>query len=265
MRQYRGLSQREVASTLGISRPSLISYEKGAMPTIDTAGTLSKFYNVTVDALLYENLGNLSATQLDHLFKSGNTNLFGQAQQIHEVVRTVGEDNEENVEFVPVTAIMGYCSGGYNDIDFIAELPRFRLPFLSKSRKYRMFPTKGDSMLPIPSGSYVVGEYIEKWGTIKDGSGVIVISKEGIVLKKVVNELSTNGRLILHSLNPSYESYEMAHDDILQLWKYDSYISREFPDPEPSLGTLLSEMRRLSEGMIDLQRGQGKLLESVQK
>jgi transcriptional regulator with XRE-family HTH domain len=270
LRDYWGLSQSEAASTVAISRPSLAAYEKGgekgnANPTIENVAALASFYKVSIDMLLYRQLRALPIEQIDQIIENYNLLRNGQFPTTRDLVRTVGMDNEENIELVPITAMMGYCSGGYADLEFIAELPTFRLPFLPNSRKYRMFPTKGDSMMPIPSGSFVIGEYIEKWGSVKDGTGVIVISKEGIVLKKIVNELASKGRLILHSLNPSYGPYEMQYDDILQLWKYESYISRDFPDPEPSLGTILSEMRRINAGVADLQSGQEKLLERVQK
>ncbi|MFD1141941.1 helix-turn-helix domain-containing protein [Larkinella insperata] len=265
LRQHWGLSQSEVASTIGISRPSLIAYEKGAAkPTIETAGGLASLYKVTIDTLLYRDLTQLSPPQIELLFEGPDIAQRGQTLRIRELIHTIGDDKEENIEMVPVKAAMGYCQGGFNDEVFIAELPWFRLPFVSKDRKYRLFPTIGDSMLPIPEGSYVLGEYIEKWNTIKDGTGVVVVSKEGIVVKKAINELARNGRLILHSLNPMYQPYEMPVDDILELWRFELYMSRAFPDPEPPLSAILSEMRRLQDGLADLQSGQEKILERVQ-
>lgn len=42
---------------------------------------------------------------------------------------------------------------------------------------YRMFPTTGDSMLPIPEGSDVVARYVQDWKTLKPDRHCIVILK----------------------------------------------------------------------------------------
>ncbi|MNR31246.1 hypothetical protein D3C85_1487450 [compost metagenome] len=68
---------------------------------------------------------------------------------------TVDRDNKENTEHVPVKAQGGYRAG-HNDPEFIVTLPKFNFPNLPKGGSYRMFPTSGDSMLPIPEGSDVI-------------------------------------------------------------------------------------------------------------
>ena len=47
----------------------------------------------------------------------------------------------------------GYTRG-FADPEFVKVLPVFQLPFLSRDKKYRTFQISGDSMLPIPDGSY---------------------------------------------------------------------------------------------------------------
>jgi hypothetical protein len=63
-------------------------------------------------------------------------------------------------------------------------LPGFQLPFLSKQKKYRTFQLSGDSMLPIPDGSWVTGEYLQDWNDIISGNAYIVFTiDDGIVFK----------------------------------------------------------------------------------
>jgi transcriptional regulator with XRE-family HTH domain len=248
LRSHYQLNLEDVAGMVDISRQTLAKYEKGqAMPPIDVVARLAVIYKVSLDVLTHHNLSKLTAKQLQQIMATPDPTLRGQTLRIRELVRTVGEDNEENIELVSAKAIMGYCQGGYSDDAFISELPWFRLPlpFISKNRKYRLFPAGGESMLPIPSNSYVLGEYVEDWYSVKDGTGCIVVSHEGIVVKKVNNELASHRRIMLHSLNTAYEPYPLAVDQVRELWKYVLYLTTDFPDPEPTLGMILGEIRRL--------------------
>ena len=66
----------------------------------------------------------------------------------------------------------------------------FRLPFLSDKRKYSTFQLKGDSMLPIPDGSWVTGEFLQDWMNIKNGNAYVVFTlNDGIVFKIVENNI----------------------------------------------------------------------------
>ncbi|WP_234734161.1 XRE family transcriptional regulator [Tellurirhabdus bombi] len=248
LRNHYQLRLEDVAGLIDVSRQTLSKYEKGqAVPPTDVAGRLAIFYKVTLDTLAYHDLSRLTTRQFEQLLASPDPAVRGQTLRIRELIRTVGEDNEENIELVPVKAAMGYCQGGYSDETFIAELPAFRLPLpvISKERKYRLFPAGGDSMLPIPSNAYVLGEYVEDWYSIKDGGCYVVICEEGIVVKKVINQLTSQRRLVLHSLNPAYEPYELPVEQVRELWKYVLYLTTDFPDPEPTLGAILGEIRQL--------------------
>jgi len=125
----------------------------------------------------------------------------------------------------------GYATG-YADPEYIGELPVFRLPFLSDKRKYRTFQLKGDSMFPIPDGSWVTGEFLQDWQDIKNGKAYIVFTiDDGIVFKILENNISSNGKLVLYSLNPLYEPYEVHINEVREIWKFVNYISSEIPEP----------------------------------
>ncbi len=68
-------------------------------------------------------------------------------------------------------------------LKFIDELNTFTLPMLAPGQ-YRAFEIVGDSMLPTPSGSVIVGEKVEDMEDVKANQAYIVISKSnGIVYK----------------------------------------------------------------------------------
>ena len=58
------------------------------------------------------------------------------------------------VEIVADGASAGYLRG-YSDPEYIESLNSLKLPFLPIG-KHRAFPIKGDSMLPIKSGSFII-------------------------------------------------------------------------------------------------------------
>ncbi|PJF33754.1 MAG: DNA-binding protein, partial [Phototrophicales bacterium] len=158
---------------------------------------------------------------------------------------TVDSDNEENIELVSEKAKAGYASG-FADPEYIKVLPAFKLPFLSREKKYRTFQISGDSMLPIPDKSWVTGEFTEDWRHIKDGTPCIILTlDEGIVFKVVENKIDTDGQFILHSLNTLYDPYPIDVKDIREVWKFVHYISSEMPDRNIEKDELVREVRAL--------------------
>ena len=46
----------------------------------------------------------------------------------------------------------------------------------------------------------------------------------------IENRLHDEGKLILHSLNPAYEPYDISASDIREIWQFVNYISPEIPE-----------------------------------
>jgi phage repressor protein C with HTH and peptisase S24 domain len=146
---------------------------------------------------------------------------------------------------VNVKAKAGYANG-YADPEYIKVLPTFQLPFLSREKKYRTFQISGDSMLPIPDGSWVTGEFIQNWNLIKTGHPAIVLTlDEGVVFKIVENNIKTEGKIKLHSLNPLYDSYEVEVGQIRELWKFVNFISSQIPEGNNPKDELINEIKQL--------------------
>ena len=230
LRKRKGRTQDEVAYSLNLKRSTLSGYENGvAQPGIDVLISFSGYFNMSIDTMLKIDLSKLSESQLGELERGYDAYIKGSNLRI--LTTTVGVDNTENIELVSEKAKAGYTTG-YADPEYIGELPVFRLPFLSDSRKYRTFQLKGDSMLPIPDGSWVTGEFVQDWMDIKSGNGYIIFTlDDGIVFKIVENNIMKDGKLILYSLNPVYEPYEVHANEVKEVWRFINYISNELPDP----------------------------------
>lgn len=229
LRKRRGFTQEIVAGALDLKRSTLNNYENEvAQPGMDTLVAISEYYKIAIDTLVKVDLSKLPESQVRQLERGFDVFIRGSGIRI--LATTVGNDNEENIELVPEKAKAGYRSG-YADPEYISILPAFRLPFLSKQKKYRTFQVSGDSMLPIPHGAWVTGEYIQDWSSIRDKDAYILLtSDEGIVFKVVENRIREDAKLILHSLNTAYEPYDLPVGDVREIWRFVNFISGDLPE-----------------------------------
>ena len=167
LRKRKKKTQDELAALLDMKRSTLSGYENEvAEPGIEVLLVFSKYFNIAVDTLLKVDLQTLSESQMYQLEHGDDVFLRGGNLRI--LASTVDSSNEENIELVNVKAQAGYTNG-YSDPEYISELPVFKLPFLSASKKYRSFQLKGDSMIPIPDRAYVIGEFVINWNELKTG------------------------------------------------------------------------------------------------
>lgn len=230
LRNRRGRTQDDLASALGLKRSTLSGYENNvAEPGIEVLIAFSKYFEIAVDTMLKIDLSKLRESQLGELERGFDAYLSGSSLRV--LATTVDNDNNENIELVPEKAKAGYMTG-YADPEFIGDLPVFNLPFLSPDRKYRTFQLKGDSMLPIPDGSWVTGEYVQDWYDIVSGKAYIVFTMDdGIMFKILENRIRKDGKLVLYSLNPIYEPYSVKIGEVKEIWRFVNFISKELPDP----------------------------------
>ncbi|MBP8824711.1 MAG: LexA family transcriptional regulator [Flavobacteriales bacterium] len=251
LRGRRGRSQEETAIALDVKRSSWSGYENGsAEPSLDLLVRISGYFKVGLDKLLKDDLTLLSESQLGILERGGDVDLNG--RRLRVLATTVDRGDRENIELVNHKAKAGYALG-YADPEYISVLPTFQMPFLSRDRKYRTFQISGDSMPPVGEGSWVTGEYVQNWQTLRDGQPYIIITKEdGIVFKVVYNQLKSTGTLLLCSTNPAYQPYEVPISEVLEIWKFVHFISHELPEPNLSRD-------ELSRSVLDLRKEVGQL------
>lgn len=147
-------------------------------------------------------------------------------------VVTVDSSGKDNVVLVPVKAAAGYLAG-YGDNGFIQSLPTFSLPNIQNGT-FRMFQVSGHSMFPtICDGCYVVGEWVENWHKdIKDNRVYVVVSDDGILIKRVLNRLKKYENLYLKSDNrKDYPNVTLEPSQIKEVWAVKMHLSFELPDP----------------------------------
>ena len=214
LRKLRGWTQEEFANKLGIKRSLIGAYEEErADPRLDVLEILADMFKLSLDELLLKDLSNNANNYL--------------AKRRQQKMMTV----ERNViHFVPVKAAAGYLAG-FEDPEFVDELNTFTLPMLANGN-YRAFEIIGDSMLPTPSGSVIVGEKIENFDHVKPNQTYIVISRsEGIVYKRIQPDAKTKAKITLVSDNPNYPPYSVNTGDVAEVWQAQMIISR--PQEKP--------------------------------
>ncbi len=209
LRKLRGWTQEEFATKLNIKRSLIGAYEEErADPRLDVLEMVADIFKLTLDELLLKDLSN-----------TGSSYLMKRRQQ-----KMMSADRNI-IHFVPVKAAAGYLAG-YADSEFIDELNTFTLPMLSGGN-YRAFEIIGDSMLPTPSGSIIVGEKVASVDEVKNNMPFIVISRnEGIVYKRVVKNNRAKNKLTLVSDNPVYQPYQVNTEDVLELWQAQVVIGK---------------------------------------
>lgn len=246
LRRQHGLTQEQMADKLEIKRPSIGAYEEGrADPPLVVLSKLASIFHISIDMLLHKDLAvnNTSAPALAH-------------QDLKILAITVDNQDRENIELIPQKASAGYLNG-YSDPEYIQELPKFRLPMLPTGT-YRAFEISGDSMLPLIPGTIIIGQYVESPREIKNGKTyVLVTSTEGIVYKRVFNYIHDNGRLFLVSDNKNYAPYDIAPENLLEIWEAKAFIGLQFPDPmskeELSLDKIASLLGEIHQEVVKLK------------
>lgn len=217
LRKKKKLTQESLAQSLGISRSKLAGYELNINPPLDTLVKISDQLCVSTDILLREDLNSYSEYKLRELLE---TDQFLRGRNLRILATTVDDQGRELIEVVSQRAKASYLAG-FSDPEFIAELPRFALPFLPMDKKHRVFQVDGDSMLPIPDGAWIVCEYMDDWTVIKDGERYVVVTEQdGVTFKIAYNQIKNEQKLLLCSANPIYVPFEVEIEQVREVWRY---------------------------------------------
>ncbi len=244
LRQQQNLSQEALAEALGITRSKISAYEEGrAEPNIDTLVLLSNHFFVATDVLLK---ADLRKSKPESIAKVGENRLL--------LPVYVNQDDEDMIEVVPVKASAGYLNG-YADPQYFEHFQKMNLPFVPTG-KHRAFPIKGDSMLPLCNGDFVVGKFIESVNHLRNGHTYVLVTKdEGLVYKRVYRSEDNPNTLILHSDNKQYSPYTVQTDAVLEIWEYTCAINLSEHRPEDlNVGSIMNMLRSMKVELESLKQ-----------
>ncbi|MGZ3838785.1 MAG: helix-turn-helix domain-containing protein [Flavisolibacter sp.] len=236
LRKLRGWTQEEFAQKLRIKRSLLGAYEEErADPRIDILEAVADMFKLTLDDLLRK---DVSDTKTNYLAKRRAQKMAG---------------GRTDIPFVPVKAAAGYLAG-FADPEFVDELNTFTLPMLAGG-DYRAFEIVGDSMMPTPSGSVIVGERVQALDEVKANQTYIVVSKtDGIVYKRMMKNNRQKNKFTLVSDNPSYQPYVVNAEDILEVWRAQMIISKANTQQRWDVGQLADLVNNLQQQVSSIKK-----------
>ncbi len=236
LRKQRGWTQEEFATKLNIKRSLLGAYEEErAEPRYEVLEAVCDLFKLTMDELLRKDLSDQKGNYLSQ----------------RRAMKMVSGPAE--IPFVPVKAAAGYLAG-YADPEFIDELNTFTLPMLTGSN-YRAFEIIGDSMLPTPSGSVIVGEKVSDLEEVKNDTPCIVVSRnEGIVYKRVQKNGKQKDKLTLVSDNPVFHPYTVSTEEVIEMWQAQVVISKANSQHRWDMNQLVNVVSDLQQQVSSLQK-----------
>jgi len=244
LRTLKGLTQEQFSKDLNVSRSRISSYEEDrATPPLELLINFSDYFNIPIDALIKNDLS--SATDASFIEVGNKRVLFP---------ITVNSKDEEMIEMVPIEASAGYLRG-YSDPEYIEHLSKIKLPFLPTGT-HRAFPIKGDSMLPVKSGSYVVARFLDDIRELKNGKTYIVLTaNDGIVYKRVYDKIDENNMLLLSSDNNKYDPYFVPIEEVIELWEFTCSINtQEYDEHELKISSIATMLTQLGVELKELQK-----------
>lgn len=240
LRKLRGWTQEEFATRLNIKRSLLGAYEEErADPRLEVLEIVADIFKLSLDELLLKDVSAMS---------NGGGNYLQKRRQMK-----MASADRNVIHFVPVKAAAGYLTG-YADSEFLDELNTFTLPMLTGGQ-YRAFEIIGDSMMPTPSGSIIVGEKVESMDDVKNNHAYIVVSRnEGIVYKRIVKNNRTKNKITLVSDNPSYQPYQVNTEDVIELWQAQVVINKVTNQQRWDVNSLANLVSNLQDQVSTLKK-----------
>lgn len=272
LRERTGLNQAKMSTRIGFHKTTWNNYEREvSKPGLDDLSKIIRHFKITYSQILETDLskGEYSKETESDIFKPKSEHLgdyrgdfSAKNRRKGEILSTVNEDQpeyknlnripqvitvdtqgNENVIMVPVKARAGYLNG-YADPEFMQSLPAYRLPGLNNG-SFRLFEVEGVSMYPtLSSSDLVIGQNVEQLQLIRDDRVHVVVTKnEGIVVKRVLNRIKQDGKLILKSDNYKdrdlYPTIVCTPGDILEVWYAIGFISRQLRPPAEMYNRLI--------------------------
>jgi transcriptional regulator with XRE-family HTH domain len=248
IRKHREWTQEEMANQLQIKRSLVGAYEEErAEPRLEVQEAICALFNISLEEFLFQDLSQ----------KGNAGDDSGGGMSYLDRRRSMKMDKSSSaapiVPFVPVKAAAGYLAG-YADPEFLDELNTFTLPMLAPG-DYRAFEIIGDSMLPTPSGSVIVGEKVDSIKDVKNSNTYIVVSNsDGVVYKRIINNDDNKEKLTLLSDNPLYEPYQVNSQDIVEVWKAVYIIQKAGTQPMWDVDQLAGVVNSLQDKISNIRR-----------
>jgi len=162
----------------------------------------------------------------------------------------------EKIVYVPTAAHAGYTDQ-FNDPVFMEDLVSFSLPdYKFQHGTYRCFDIMGDSMEPsLYAGDKVVCSQVDSnnfYSSVRNNLVYVIVMDGSLVVKRVLNKVRENRTMMMLSDNSYYQPYEVAIEEIREIWHVEVKISPYLPSPNNIRNAFHEEMDGMKK-IIDQQ------------
>lgn len=168
----------------------------------------------------------------------------------------ITDQKGERIVHVPYPAQAGYGKW-LDDPLFMQDLPTYQLPDPQfRSGTYRSFEVSGSSMEPtFRSNDIVIAAYIEAryWEqALKNNQIFIIVTREEVIIKRIVNLLKSEKLIHCISENPEFDMYTIPHHEILEIWKVRMKLTTHLDQPNPASNpNVISEQLKVQQKMLE--------------
>ncbi|MFN4248930.1 MAG: helix-turn-helix domain-containing protein [Flavipsychrobacter sp.] len=256
LRKQNNKSQSDIGLQLNKAHTSIGNWEKGiAEPSLDEIKEIARIFEISPADLLFKDLsaGKVISETEEHEIASKGKGIgkgIGKLNDQNDAkkpslldknygsktpkVITLDASGAENIIYVPVQARAGYLLG-YGDTNYIETLPAFTMPGM-RNGTYRMFEVEGASMTPtLMSGDRIICRWLPNFNEIRDNHVHVVVTKDGIVIKRVLNRVAQRGKIVLKSdtvtNRKDHPTYEINPEDVLEMWYSVFKVSADLSEP----------------------------------
>lgn len=194
LRSIKGVTQHELAETIGIKRGMIASYETGTMPPLDILQKIVDYFDTTIDSLLNSNLQNEPkepSKRVDIVQASPGIPLMTNARAIGGI-----SNSHFAVEQKDVKEYYIIPKFNHQTVDFMIEV-------------------EGTSMHPkYNNGDIVACRIIKEHGFIQWNKAYLVATRDQGILIKRIREGSNDKVLQMVSENRDYPPFEVPKKEI---------------------------------------------------
>lgn len=202
LRELMQFSQKDFAHKIGISQGALSQIESDkTQASFETIQKMSEAFKVNCNWLI-NGLGEV---------------LLEKSTAGSQDKRSSTSQPKSSIPLIKEEAHAGYING-FADTTYLSQLDVYQIPGFEKG-DYRLFEIVGDSMVPtLHPGEIVVCEAVSDHSSIENSTLCVLISKEGIIAKRIFQYVKQKGFFILKSDNANYKTQMIRKSSVLEAW-----------------------------------------------
>ena len=266
--ELKSIKKREFYLKTGLSNGALDKNSNFRVDTVEkiisTYPELNAFWLITGvgEMLNTEIKGNLKG----NLIGNPNTNKLGADESKVNYLTNPKADiitvivDSEGHSVVPILDVQAAAGLplNYNDPNYYTNFPTIKIPWVQyQSGDYFIIQTTGDSMSPtIYQGDWLFCKRIYDFKEIRDGYIHVIVTKEGVVVKRVLNRIDKRNALALQSDNEIYNTYDLPiNEDLLMLFKvemkWSAILRNENSDMRKDINGLKKDVLHIKDIILD--------------